>query len=571
MTCVYVNPETDQSWIIDYRIYNPAGDGKTKLDHVAEMMQGARNPIAAWTACPGPPPSSNAARSSQNQGLSSPAQGESLPSSAAYPARGRGGRPRCVRLPVESRAISPRNQAIDRAGSCQCGDGSRPDPASARSSGVCHPPGAGRGPTRNLLSLVIFPTKRFGNAVPGMLTRIVLAKSSSINQEGKMILVVGATGLVGSEICGQLAARGKQVRALVRATADPAKVDRLRALGAEITVGDLRDANSLQAACRGANAVITTASALPFTYEPDVNTPQTTDQDGYLSLIAAAREAGTRHFVHTSFPPVAASFPLQDAKRAVEDGLRSSGLTYTILQPTFFSEVWLSPGMGFDYVNHKATIYGEGQNATSWISYADVAQFAVACLDNPAARNATLELGGPDALSPLAVVGVFEKVGGRSFRGHACSHRSAAKPACGSDRPHAEVLQRADARLCRRQGNRHARDAQGVPHPADFGRGVCRGACVPYSGEAKWRDEAMKSLGLAVLVHSSVMLSRRRVRPGRDAALPPPHLRPHRVPPTLAPPTAVPPTPAPPTAVPAHPRGGPGRPGEGLRGRAERR
>jgi uncharacterized protein YbjT (DUF2867 family) len=230
-----------------------------------------------------------------------------------------------------------------------------------------------------------------------------------------MILLVGATGLVGGEICGQLAARGQQVRALVRASADPAKVDRLRALGAEVVVGDLRDADSLRAACRGASAVITTASALPFNYVPEVNTPQTTDQDGYLSLIAAAREAGVRQFVYTSFPPIAKAFPLQDAKRAVEEGLRSSGLPYTILQPSYFSEVWLSPGMGFDYVNRKATIYGEGQNAISWISYADVAQFAVACLDNPAARNATLELGGPEALSPLEVVRIFEEVGGRSF------------------------------------------------------------------------------------------------------------------------------------------------------------
>jgi hypothetical protein len=39
VTCVYVNPETDQFWIIDYRIYDPAGDGKTKLDHVAEMLR----------------------------------------------------------------------------------------------------------------------------------------------------------------------------------------------------------------------------------------------------------------------------------------------------------------------------------------------------------------------------------------------------------------------------------------------------------------------------------------------------------------------------------------------------
>jgi len=38
MTCVYVNPEKDQFWIIDYRIYDPEGDGKTKLDHLQEML-----------------------------------------------------------------------------------------------------------------------------------------------------------------------------------------------------------------------------------------------------------------------------------------------------------------------------------------------------------------------------------------------------------------------------------------------------------------------------------------------------------------------------------------------------
>ncbi len=38
VTCVYVNPETDQFWLIDYRIYDPDGDGKTKLDHVREML-----------------------------------------------------------------------------------------------------------------------------------------------------------------------------------------------------------------------------------------------------------------------------------------------------------------------------------------------------------------------------------------------------------------------------------------------------------------------------------------------------------------------------------------------------
>jgi hypothetical protein len=38
VTCIYVNPEIDQFWLIDYRIYDPEGDGKSKLDHVGEML-----------------------------------------------------------------------------------------------------------------------------------------------------------------------------------------------------------------------------------------------------------------------------------------------------------------------------------------------------------------------------------------------------------------------------------------------------------------------------------------------------------------------------------------------------
>ncbi|GAB2699795.1 hypothetical protein GCM10011495_36410 [Hymenobacter frigidus] len=38
VTCVYVNPETDQFWLIDYRLFAPDVDGKTKLDHVTDML-----------------------------------------------------------------------------------------------------------------------------------------------------------------------------------------------------------------------------------------------------------------------------------------------------------------------------------------------------------------------------------------------------------------------------------------------------------------------------------------------------------------------------------------------------
>lgn len=229
-----------------------------------------------------------------------------------------------------------------------------------------------------------------------------------------MNLIVGATGMVGAEICRLLTASGKPVKALVRASSDPAKVERLRQMGATIVQGDLRDRASIETACQGVSAIISTATSVSA-YTPGDNTPQRTDEQGCLGLIDAARANGVQQFVYISFPPMAVSFPLQDAKRAVEARLADSGLTYTILRPTLFAEIWLSPAVGFDHANGKASLYGTGENAISWISFLDVAQFAAASLDNPTARNATLDLGGPEGVAPNDAVKIFEKTGGREF------------------------------------------------------------------------------------------------------------------------------------------------------------
>lgn len=231
-----------------------------------------------------------------------------------------------------------------------------------------------------------------------------------------MNLVVGATGRLGSEICRRLAAAGKPVKALVRARADQTKVDELKSHGVEPEEGDLRDCASLEAACQGVTAVISTASSMPFSYQPGENDIQTVDLEGSTDLIAAARAADVQHFVYTSFSGnIDLDFPLRDAKRAVEQRLRDSGLTHTILRPSYYTEVWLTPRLGLDFINAKARVSGSGENPISWISLYDVAHFAVESLHNPAARNATLALGGPEALSPLEVIGIFEEVGGRSF------------------------------------------------------------------------------------------------------------------------------------------------------------
>lgn len=231
-----------------------------------------------------------------------------------------------------------------------------------------------------------------------------------------MHLVVGATGMVGGEVCRLLASAGKPVRALVRKSSNPEKVRALQALGVETVQGDLRDRASLDAACEDVDAVITTASSMPFTYAPGENDIRTTDLDGALHLIDAAAAEHTRHFVYTSFSGnLDRDFPLRNAKRAVEQHLQRSGLTYTILRPTCFMEVWLSPAVGFDVAAGKVTIYGTGNQPVAWIAAPDVARFAVASLENPAAVNAVLELGGPANVSPLEVVNIFEKATGRKL------------------------------------------------------------------------------------------------------------------------------------------------------------
>jgi uncharacterized protein YbjT (DUF2867 family) len=229
-------------------------------------------------------------------------------------------------------------------------------------------------------------------------------------------LVVGATGPVGlgREICHRLVKKGAAVRALVRPTADPARVRELSDLGVELVEGDLKDRASLAAVCEGVTAVLTTATTT-LSRQPG-DTIESVDLNGYRNLIAAAKRAGVEQFIYTSYSRnTNVPCPLTSAKRTIEALVADVGWAYTVLRPTHFTEIWLGPALGFDLANAKARVYGSGQGKISWIATGDVAEFAVASLGNPAARNTILELGGPDALSQLEVIRLCEELGGRRF------------------------------------------------------------------------------------------------------------------------------------------------------------
>jgi NADH dehydrogenase len=231
----------------------------------------------------------------------------------------------------------------------------------------------------------------------------------------KTILVAGATGRLGLEIVRLLRGADHPVRALVRPDSAPARRDALADCGAELVVGDLKDAASIRDACRDAGTVVSTATAA-MPRRPD-DSIQVVDGEGQLRLVEAAASSGAGHFVFISFPPVPIDFALQRAKRAVEDRLRQvRGMTYTILQPSKFFEVWLSPLVGFDPAHGKARVFGTGERPVSWISLFDVARCVAAAAvegSGGAAAGRVIPLGGAEPLSPLQVIGAFDALTGR--------------------------------------------------------------------------------------------------------------------------------------------------------------
>ena len=224
-----------------------------------------------------------------------------------------------------------------------------------------------------------------------------------------MIVVAGATGSVGSRIVLELLARGEQVRALVRPTSD---YGRLQAAGAEIALGDLKDAPSLEHACQGADVVITTATAS----KRGDDRLAAVDLEGNYHLIAAAERAGVGHFILVSTVGASPESPVElfRAKGLAEEQLRASGMAHTILQPAPFMDVWF--GMLVELPMHAGrpvTLVGESRRRHAFIAERDVALLAAAAPRTPSARNVTLQIGGPEAITWLDVVRAYEAAAGR--------------------------------------------------------------------------------------------------------------------------------------------------------------
>ncbi|MGE5263871.1 MAG: SDR family oxidoreductase [Acidobacteriota bacterium] len=225
-----------------------------------------------------------------------------------------------------------------------------------------------------------------------------------------MILVVGATGNLGGAITQTLLAQGKPVRILAR---PPSNYAPLVERGAQVVLGDLKDTASLLPACQGVDTVITTANSVQRGGDDNV---ENVDLKGNRSLIDAAKQAGVKHFVFVSVQMADARSPAPflAAKGATEEHLIASGIPYTIIAPNAFMEMWVGRVVGMPAMQGQpVTVVASADTKHSFISAADVVAFTIAALDNPAARNQRLVLGGPEPLSFRDAAMTYQRVLGR--------------------------------------------------------------------------------------------------------------------------------------------------------------
>jgi uncharacterized protein YbjT (DUF2867 family) len=151
------------------------------------------------------------------------------------------------------------------------------------------------------------------------------------------ILVVGATGRVGGAAVRHLLESDFEVRALVRSAG---KGEALRALGAEVSVGDVTRPETLAPALEGCAGVFSALSAATDREAVEV------EYRGNVNLLSAAREAGATRFVYSS--ALLADHPLAQRVGTLREKARfeevlfgADDVSATVLRPVMFMETLL--------------------------------------------------------------------------------------------------------------------------------------------------------------------------------------------------------------------------------------
>jgi NAD(P)H dehydrogenase (quinone) len=213
-----------------------------------------------------------------------------------------------------------------------------------------------------------------------------------------MILVTGATGSIGRSLVGQLT---EPFTAFVRTEAKG------QALGCPYVVGDFDDPTSLAVALKGVDVLFLNAGGA----EPVVGEQSMIGQQ--KRVIDAARAAGTAYVVKISVWGAKPGGKLAEgAHWEIEQYLKASGLSWTILQPSGFMQNFIT-GAGLLTVTGDL-IGASGDSKVSYIDCVDIAACAATLLTNPSRTGETFVLTGPEALSNTEIAAKLSAAQGRT-------------------------------------------------------------------------------------------------------------------------------------------------------------
>jgi NAD(P)H dehydrogenase (quinone) len=207
--------------------------------------------------------------------------------------------------------------------------------------------------------------------------------SSDPGQAGTVpFAVTGATGQVGSRVAQRLADAGVRQRLVVR---DPSRAPDLP--GSEVAVAEYRDGESVQQAFAGVDTLFL------------VSAGESADRvNEHLTAVEAARRAGVRRVVYTSFLGAApqATFSLARHHWATEEALRASGMAYTFLRDSMYADF-----LPLMVSAQDRTIRGPaGDGRVSAVARDDIADVAAAVLLADGAHDGrTYDVTGPEAFT----------------------------------------------------------------------------------------------------------------------------------------------------------------------------
>ncbi|TPI32988.1 NAD-dependent epimerase/dehydratase family protein [Mesorhizobium sp. B3-2-1] len=227
-------------------------------------------------------------------------------------------------------------------------------------------------------------------------------------------LIIGATGLLGSEMAKASARNGDSLHVLVRpaTSVNEARMRPLMELGATVHVGDLDDYDSLVRAVGNVDRVISSVHV---------------GSASEMTLVRAVRDAGVSRYVPSAgfgldFAAAArGSIEPLDIKRAVFDAVREADLPYTVIYTNGFFSTWVATLGDLTRFGSsplppdEVTLYGDGNVPATFVSEKDIAAVTLRALEDPNAVRSEIRIA-QNKITQSAMIDLWRRVSGRSPR-----------------------------------------------------------------------------------------------------------------------------------------------------------